>query len=92
MTSEEHMFMFLLYFKQQQAMRTLLNMLRSRDVLTQDDEEAFASALLQDAGSNAAIFDEAKATYLKIAGSLEIQTGLEQMPEPPLEWFRPPTR
>lgn len=91
MTPEEHMLILLLSFKQQQAIRILLNMLRSRGVLTADDEEAFASALTQDAGLNAALFDQAKDAYLTIARSLEIQTGLEKLPEPPLEWFRPPT-
>jgi hypothetical protein len=88
MTPEEHMLILQLYFKQQQAIRTLLNMLRSRDVLTTDDEQAFGSAQMLDVGSNAAIFDEAKRNYLKIAHSVEIQTGLETLPSPPLEWFR----
>jgi hypothetical protein len=78
------------FFKQQQAIRVLLNMLKSRGVLTADDETAFASAQMQDAGSNAAIFDETLAKYLVIASAAGIQTGLENMPPPPLEWFEPP--
>lgn len=78
------------FHKQRQATRMLLNMLRSRGVLTDDDEKAFASAQTQDVGSNAALFDEAKEAYLKIAHSLDMETGLENMPKPPLAWFEPP--
>jgi hypothetical protein len=90
MTPEEHMLMLTLYFKQQQAIRILLDMLKSRGVLTADDEAAFAFAQIQNEGSNAAIFDEAKDAYLTMAHAVEVETGLEQMPEPPSEWFRPP--
>jgi hypothetical protein len=90
MTIEEHMLMLNLLFKQRQGMRVLLNMLRSRGVLTEDDEKAFASAQIQDVLSNAAVFDETKEFYLKSAHSLGILTGLENMPEPPLAWFEPP--
>jgi hypothetical protein len=90
MTTEEHILVMHLIFKQQQAIRALLNMLRSRGVLTPDDEAAFASAQMQDAGSNAAIFDQTKDAYLRIAASLGIRTGLENMPDPPLEAFRVP--
>lgn len=82
--------MLQLLFNQRQAIRTLLNMLRSRGVLTADDERAFQSAQMQDVASTAAVFDEAKEVYLKLARPLGIQTGLENMPEPPLAWFEPP--
>ncbi len=91
MTSEEHKLVFLLFFKQRQTIRILLDMLKSRDILTDDDEEAFSSAQLQNVGSNAAVFDEAKAAYLVMAQSLGIQTGLDRLPELPLDSFQPPT-
>lgn len=91
MTTEEHMLLLQLFFKQRQGMRVLLNILRSRDVLTPDDERAFAAAQTQDIGSNAALFAEAKAFYLQMAHSLELETGLENMPDPPAEWLRPAT-
>jgi hypothetical protein len=90
MTPEEHMLMLSLYFKQQQAIRILLDMLKSRGVLTADDEAAFAFAQTQNTGSNASIFDEAKNSYLTMAHAVGVGTGLEHMPEPPLEWFHPP--
>ena len=88
MTTDEHMLMLQLFFKQRQTIRILLDMLRSRGVLTADDEQAFAYAQTANAPSNAAVFDEAKRFYLTVAHSLEIETGLENMPEPPLDWFR----
>lgn len=88
MNPQEHLLIVCLYFKQQQAIRILLNMLKSRGVLTDDDEAAFASAQMQNYESNAAIFDGAKAAYLAIARGAGVATGLEQMPEPPEEWFR----
>ena len=89
MTQSEHLLLVLIYFKQQKAIRILLDMLRSHGLLTADDEKAFAFAQTANAPSNAALFDEAKSNYMKIAESLGIQTGLEQLPEPPVEWFRP---
>jgi hypothetical protein len=89
MTPNEHYLVLLIYFKQQQAIRILLDMLRSYGVLTADDEQAFSFAQTANAPSNAAVFDEAKENYLLLARSLGIQTGLEQFPKPPLEWFRP---
>ncbi len=88
MTTDEHMLVLQLFFKQRQAIRILLNMLKSHGILTEDDEKAFASAQTQDTGSNAAIFDEAKHFYLSLAHSLAVETGLENIPEPPLDWFR----
>jgi hypothetical protein len=90
MTPTEHMLMLQVLFKQRQAIRILLDMLISRGILKDDDEQAFASAQNQHVASNAAIFDEAKEAYLKLAHSLELTTGLENMPEPPLAWFEPP--
>lgn len=89
MTSDEHMLLIYIQFKQQQAIRILLDMLKSRSVLTADDEQAFSFSQTVNASSNAALFDEVKENYLKIAHSLGIQTDLEHLPEFPVEWFRP---
>lgn len=90
MTTDEHILMLTLFFKQKVAIRILLNMLKSRDLLTDDDERAFASAQVQDVGLTAALHHEARREYLALAHSAGIQTGLEQLPEPPIDWFRPP--
>ncbi len=89
MMPEEHMLMLSIYFKQQQAIRILLDMLKSRGVLSADDEQAFSFSQTHNTPSNAALFAEAKENYVELANSLGIQTGLEQLPEAPLDWFRP---
>lgn len=75
MTTEEHLLMIALYFKQQQSIRVLLTMLRSRDLISSDDEDAFASLQMENVSSNAAIYEQAMDAYLKIAASAGIQTG-----------------
>lgn len=84
------MLMLLLLFKQRQAIRILLDMLTSRKVLTDDDEQAFTSVLNQDTIVNAEIFEEARAAYLAIAHQLGVETGLEKQPKLPSTWFRGP--
>lgn len=91
MTTDEHMMMFMLFFKQRQSIRVLLDMLKSRGVLSGDDESAFAFAHVQDQALNAAIFDEALEAYQTLAEATGIQTGLDKLSKPPEEWFRPPT-
>jgi len=88
-TPNEHMLMLLIYWKQQKAIRILLDMLKSHGILSADDEQAFAFSQQQNISSNAALFDEAKANYLALAASLGIPAGLERLEEPSLDWFQP---
>jgi hypothetical protein len=90
MTPDEHVLLLQLLFKQRQAIRILLDMLKSRGVLTEDDEKAFASAQAQNVGSNAAIFDEAKSLYMTLADSLGLETGWLREWNPPISYFDPP--
>jgi hypothetical protein len=90
MTTEEHMLMLALLMKQHQSIKILLDVLKSRYVLTGDDAEAFEFSQTQDAASNAALYHQMKEAYLLIAKSLGIETGLEKLPQPPVDWFRPP--
>jgi len=59
MTPKEHMLMLLVFVRQRQAIRVLLDMLRSRRILT-DDEQAFGFSQMQDAASTAASFAEGR--------------------------------
>jgi hypothetical protein len=88
-TPQEHILVMSVWFKQQQAIRILLDMLKSRNILSADDEQAFSFSQTVNAPSNAALFDEVKTNYLALAKSAGIQTGLEQLPEFPAEFFRP---
>jgi hypothetical protein len=90
MKTEEHLLMLSLYFTQRRAIRFLLDALKSRGILTDDDEQAFLAVLNMDSELNAALYEEARQAYVAMAEPLGIQTGLDRLPEPPLEWFRPP--
>ncbi len=83
------MLLLLLLMKRNQSIKILIDVLKSRGVLTADDAQAFEFSQMQDAPSNAALFDEMKEQYLVLAKSLGIQTGLEHMPELPVDWFGP---
>jgi hypothetical protein len=89
MTRDEHMLLILLLLKQNQSIKILINALKSRGVWSGDDAQAFEFSQVQDAASNAALFDELRRNYVTLANSLGIQTGLEDMPELPVDWFRP---
>ena len=77
MTKEEHKLMILLFAKQMQFLKTLLNMLKSRGLISDDDPRFFEYATALDAESNAALYADALAAYVKAAKGLGIETGLE---------------
>ena len=89
MTEQEHMLILLLLLKQQQSIKILINTLKARGILEGDDAQAFEYSQLQDAPNNAALFDQLKSQYLLIAKAAGVETGLERVPELPVDWFRP---
>jgi hypothetical protein len=89
MTPKEHALVLALFAKQNQFIKMLLDILKSRGILTGDDARAFEFSQSVDAVSNAALLDEAKAKYLELAKGLGIQTGLENLPPVPIGLFRP---
>jgi hypothetical protein len=90
MTPQEHALVLSLFTKQNQFVKMLIDILKSRGILSGDDAYAFEFSQLSDAKSNAAIFDEAKRKYLELAKGLGIVTGLENLPPIPPEFFPPP--
>lgn len=74
MTSEEHLLMIYMLARQYRAIKTLLEILRSRDIIERDDFEAFAQALVSGEVS-AALLDEVRGHYLEVAKKLGIQAG-----------------
>jgi hypothetical protein len=87
MTTKEHMLVLALFAKQNQLIKVLVNILKSRGILAGDDAGAFEFSQNVDASSNAAIFAEAKAKYLELAKGLGIETGLEKLPPASSEDF-----
>jgi hypothetical protein len=70
MSPQEHLLMLTLFTKQLQQIKVIVNVLKSRAILQADDAQAFESATILDHESNAAIFAEAKAAYVKLAKGL----------------------
>lgn len=89
MTPKEHALVLAIFAKQNQFIKVIIDMLKSRGLLTGDDAQAFEFSQTIDAKSNAALFAEAKAKYLELAKGLGIETGLENLPPVPEGFFRP---
>ena len=81
--------MVLFFMKQNQSIKVLIDGLKSRGIWVGDDPQAFQFSQMQDVESNAALFDEVKENYLKLAEELGIQTGSENLGQLPMDWFRP---
>jgi hypothetical protein len=88
MTAQEHALVLALFAKQNQFIKVLFDILKSRGVLTGDDARAFEFSQSVDAASNLALLEEAKAKYLELAKQLGIQTGLENLPPASIDLFR----
>jgi len=63
--------------KHLQHVKVILDVLKSRGLLTDDDLQAFAFAGHADLESNAALAQDAMKEYLRFAKRLGIETGLE---------------
>lgn len=79
MTKEEHLLMISLFTKQVQFVKVILEILKSRGIVEHDDPAAFESAVRLDPESNAALIEQAKVAYVRLARGLGIQTGLESL-------------
>ena len=88
-TPQEHFLMMLFFMKPNQSIKVLIDGLKSRGFWVGDDPQEFQFSDLQDVESNAALFDEVKENYLKLAEELGIQTGSENLGQLTMDWFRP---
>jgi hypothetical protein len=77
MTPDEHRLVIWVLVRQAQSTKALLDILKSRGILQDDDAEAFGSSVFLDEASNSALLQQAKAEYLKIAKVMGVVTGLE---------------
>jgi hypothetical protein len=80
MTPKEHLLLLTLIAKQAQHINLLLNVLKSRGIVTGDDARAFEFAASVDARANAALLQREKDSYLQVARGLGLETGLETLP------------
>jgi hypothetical protein len=73
LTAEEHALLLAFFTKQQQQIATILEILKSRGILTGDDAAAFRFAVATDAPANVALFREVTAAYVQFAKKHDIQ-------------------
>lgn len=76
MTREEHMLILTMLAKQQQTIKAMGDLLRSRDLASEDDLKAFEFAATQDTPANAVLLRRVKGFYLRMARQFGVQTGL----------------
>jgi hypothetical protein len=89
MNPKEHVLLLTILTKQAQQTKLLLDILKSRGVLSEEDARVFEFAANVDTVSNVALFEQAKAKYLELAQGLGIETGLETLPPLSGENFQP---
>jgi hypothetical protein len=82
MTPQEHELMLLMFAKQHEAIGILIDVLKSRNILTSDDDKAFAHVVHFDQKRLLQFTVQAWADYQKFAAQLGITTGLEKGPPP----------
>jgi hypothetical protein len=83
MTPEEHKLIVMMLCVQEQQIKILLDLLKNKEIISEDDLQAFAFAARIDTPSNAAIQHLVADRYRELATRLGIQ-----LPTPPA---RPPS-
>lgn len=77
MTDAEHVLLLTIIAKQQQHTKMLLDILKSRGLLTGDDAQAFEFSANVDAASNVALFRGVKEAYVQLVKGLKIPISVE---------------
>jgi hypothetical protein len=72
MRTREHMLIITMLAKQTQLIRTLFEILKSRELIEGDDVDAFEAFLLSDPASTERVLETTKDRYLKAAKSLGV--------------------
>lgn len=80
MTPREHLLVLALFVRQAHLAKLLADVLKSREIMSDEDWKAFEFAASVDDLSNSALFDLMKAKYIELASQLGIPTGLENLP------------
>jgi hypothetical protein len=76
MTREEHLLILTMLTRQQLLTKVILDLLRSREIVADDDVAAFEFAVRQDAASNPVLLRQVKEVYLTVASELGVNTGI----------------
>jgi len=77
MTPAEHDLIIAFFARQLQLIKTVMQILKSKEYITDDDFAAFEFAVTGDIVSNAGLLASTKAEYLELAKALGVETGLK---------------
>ena len=81
MTQQEHELMVTMFARLYEAIGILTEALKSRGVLPEDDERAFAQLVHQDPQKAVRYLLQAQADYARVAKNSGVATGLAEFPE-----------
>jgi hypothetical protein len=77
MTRAEHALMIGMFVKHQLFIKMLIEVLKSRGIVSGDDLPAFEFSVTADASANERLFRDMSALYARTAKALGIETGIE---------------
>jgi hypothetical protein len=77
MTKEEHELMVLMFARLYESLGVIADVLKSREILTGDDQKAFSHAVHADDRKLVAYLGQAHKDYLDLARQAGVVTGLE---------------
>ncbi len=80
MTPKEHELMMLMFARMQESVGILIDVLKSRGIMTGDDEKAFSDAIHHDPKRLLQFVLQAHNDYQKCAEQVDLVTGLENGP------------
>jgi hypothetical protein len=76
MTREEHLLILTMLARQQMQIKLILDVLRSREIVSSDDLKAFDFAVRQDADAKLVLLRQVKEVYLSVAAEVGVDTGI----------------
>jgi len=77
MTNAEHSLMIAMFVKQAQLIKTLIEVLKSRGLVSGDDLQAFEFRVNTDSPSNKQLLLQTTSLYLEAAKAVGVETGIE---------------
>jgi hypothetical protein len=77
MTKAEHALMISMFVKHQLFIKMIIEVLKSRELVSADDLRAFEFRVNADAPANAELFEEMTKLYVRVATALGVETDIE---------------
>ena len=73
MTKQEHTLIISMFVKQQMFIQMLVDVLKSRGIVSEDDLPAYAFSVGADANAMQTLFDDMTSLYVQVAAKMGIQ-------------------